>query len=156
VSRAKPHERELNDELQELTAYEVGVYVPRVVFIPKYRKREIYGSLRRNLGEVFRRLAEQKENRIEEGHLQSDHVHMMISIPPKYSVAQVVGYIKGKSAIYIARNFGERRRNFVGQHFWARGYFVSTVGRDEAVIRDYIRQQETEDRRQDQRDLFRE
>ncbi len=156
MSRAKPHERELNDELQELTAYEVGVYVPRVVFIPKYRKREIYGSLRRNLGEVFRRLAEQKENRIEEGHLQSDHVHMMISIPPKYSVAQVVGYIKGKSAIYIARNFGERRRNFVGQHFWARGYFVSTVGRDEAVIRDYIRQQETEDRRQDQRDLFRE
>ncbi len=127
-----------------------------VVFIPKYRKKEIYGSLRRNLGEVFRRLAEQKENRIEEGHLQSDHVHMMISIPPKYSVAQVVGYIKGKSAIYIARNFGERRRNFVGQHFWARGYFVSTVGRDEAVIRDYIRQQETEDRRQDQRDLFRE
>ncbi len=127
-----------------------------VVFIPKYRKKEIYGSLRRNLGEVFRRLAEQKESRIEEGHLQSDHVHMMISIPPKYSVAQVVGYIKGKSAIYIARNFGERRRNFVGQHFWARGYFVSTVGRDEAVIRDYIRQQETEDRRQDQRDLFRE
>jgi putative transposase len=92
-------------------------------------------------------LAEQKENRIEEGHLQSDHVHMMISIQPKYSVGQVVGYIKGKSAIYIARNFGERRRNFVGQHFWARGYFVSTVGRDEAVIRDYIRQQETEDRR---------
>ncbi|MFB3142907.1 MAG: IS200/IS605 family transposase [Acidobacteriota bacterium] len=127
-----------------------------VVFIPKYRKREIYGSLRRNLGEVFRRLAEQKESPIEEGHLQSDHVHMMISIPPKYSVAQIVGYIKGKSAIYIARNFGERRRNFVGQHFWARGYFVSTVGRDEAVIRDYIRQQETEDRRQDQRDLFRE
>jgi len=127
-----------------------------VVFIPKYRKREIYGSLRRNLGEVFRRLAEQKENRIEEGHLQSDHVHMMISIQPKYSVGQVVGYIKGKSAIYIARNFGERRRNFVGQHFWARGYFVSTVGRDEAVIRDYIRQQETEDRRQDQCDLFRE
>jgi len=127
-----------------------------VVTIPKYRKKEIYGSLRRNLGEVFRRLAEQKENRIEEGHLQSDHVHMMISIPPKYSVAQVVGYIKGKSAIYITRNFGERRRNFVGQHFWARGYFVSTVGRDEAVIRDYIRQQETEDRRQDQRDLFRE
>ena len=127
-----------------------------VVFIPKYRKKEIYGSLRRNLGEVFRRLAEQKESPIEEGHLQSDHVHMMISIPPKYSVAQVVGYIKGKSAIYITRNFGERRRNFVGQHFWARGYFVSTVGRDEAVIRDYIRQQETEDRRQDQRDLFRE
>ncbi len=75
---------------------------------------------------------------------------MMISIPPKYSVAQVVGYIKGKSAIHIARHFGERRRNFVGQHFWARGYFVSTVGRDEEVIRRYIQRQENGDRRQDQ------
>ncbi len=79
-----------------------------------------------------------------------DHVHMMISIPPKYSVAQVVGYIQGKSAIHIARHFGERRRNFVGQHFWARGYFVSTVGRDEEVIRRYIQRQENEDRKQDQ------
>ena len=80
----------------------------------------------------------------------ADHVHMMIAIPPKYAVAQVVGYIKGKSAIHIARHFGERRRNFVGQHFWARGYFVSTVGRDEEVIRRYIQRQENEDRRQDQ------
>jgi len=79
-----------------------------------------------------------------------DHVHMMISIPPKYSVAQVIGYIKGKSAIHIARHFGEKRRNFVGQHFWARGYFVSTVGRDEEVIRRYIQRQENEDRTQDQ------
>jgi putative transposase len=79
-----------------------------------------------------------------------DHVHMMISIPPKYSVAQVIGYIKGKSAIHIARTFGERKRNFVGQHFWARGYFVSTVGRDEGVIREYIRRQEQEDKRLDQ------
>ena len=117
-----------------------------VVFIPKYRKKAIYGQLRRELGEVLRRLAERRESRIEEGHLMPDHVHMMISIPPKYSVAQVVGYVKGKSAIHIARNFGERRRNFVGQHFWARGYFVSTVGRDEAVIREYIRHQEAEDR----------
>ena len=84
----------------------------------------------------------------------ADHVHMMISIPPKYSVSQVVGYIKGKSAIHIARNFGERKRNFAGQHFWARGYFVSTVGRDEGVIREYIRHQESEDRRQDQLDLL--
>jgi len=120
------------------------------VFIPKYRRKAIYGQLRRELGEVFRRLARQRESEIEEGHLQVDHVHMMISIPPKYAVAQVVGYIKGKSAIHIARNYGERRRNFVGQHFWARGYFVSTVGRDEAVIREYIRRQEDEDRRQDQ------
>jgi putative transposase len=79
-----------------------------------------------------------------------DHVHMMISIPPKHSVATVIGYIKGKSAIYIARTFSERKRNFVGQHFWARGYFVSTVGRDEAVVREYIRNQEAEDKRSDQ------
>ena len=82
-----------------------------------------------------------------------DHVHMMISIPPKYSVAQVIGYIKGKSAIHIARTYGGRKRNFVGQHFWARGYYVSTVGRDEQVIREYIRTQEQEDARQDQLEL---
>ena len=121
-----------------------------VVFIPKYRKKLIYGELRRHLGQVLRRLAGQKESLIEEGHLLPDHVHVMISIPPKFSVAQVIGYIKGQSAIHIARNFSESRRNFVGQHFWARGYFVSTVGRDEKVIREYIRRQEAEDRRQDQ------
>ena len=121
-----------------------------VVFIPKYRKKRIFGGIRRYLGQVLRKLAEQRESRIEEGHLLPDHVHIMISIPPKYSVAQVVGYIKGKSAIHIAREYGGRKRNFVGQHFWARGYFVTTVGRDEAVIREYIRRQEQEDRRQEQ------
>ena len=121
-----------------------------VVFIPKYRRKVLYGALRRHLGEVFHRLARQKESEIEEGHVMADHVHMMISIPPKYAVAQVVGYIKGKSAIHIARHFGERQRNFVGHHFWARGYFVSTVGRDEEVIRRYIQNQENEDRQQDQ------
>ena len=125
-----------------------------VVFIPKYRKKRIYGEIRRHLGEALRRLAEQRESRIEEGHLRPDHVHMMISIPPKYSVSQVIGYIKGKSAIYIARTFAGRKRNFVGQHFWAWGYFVSTVGRDETVIREYIRQHEAEDRRQDQLGLI--
>jgi putative transposase len=121
-----------------------------VVFIPKCRRKVLYGQLRQHLGEVFHQLARQKESRIEEGHLMSDHVHMMIAIPPKYAVSQVVGYIKGKSAIHVARVYGERRRNFVGQHFWARGYFVSTVGRDEKVIRDYIRSQEKEDERLDQ------
>jgi putative transposase len=125
------------------------------VFIPKCRRKTLYGQLRQYLGEVFRRLAEQKESRIEEGHLMPDHVHMMISIPPKYAVSQVVGYIKGKSAIHLARVYGERKRNFVGQHFWARGYFVSTVGRDEAVIRAYIRAQEQEDRRLDQMEMWR-
>lgn len=104
---------------------------------------------------AIRELAAQKECRVEEGHLMPDHVHMMLSIPPKYSVSQVVGFIKGKSAIHLARVYGERKRNFVGQHFWARGYFVSTVGRDEAVIREYIRNQEKEDERLDQLGLWR-
>jgi putative transposase len=115
----------------------------------------LYVQLRQYLGEVFRKLAEQKESRIEEGHLMSDHVHMMISIPPKYAVSQVVGFIKGKSAIHLARVYGEHRRNFVGQSFWARGYFVSTVGRDEEVIRNYIRNQEQEDHRLEQMNLWR-
>ncbi|OGA56068.1 MAG: transposase [Betaproteobacteria bacterium RIFCSPLOWO2_12_FULL_65_14] len=126
-----------------------------VAFIPKCRRKTLYGELRGHLGEVFRRLAAQKESRVEEGHLMSDHVHMMISIPPKYAVSQVVGYIKGKSAIHLARVYGERKRNFVGQHFWARGYFVPTVGRDEAMIRAYIRAQEDEDKRLDQLMLWR-
>ena len=125
-----------------------------VVFIPKYRKKAIFGQIRWELGEVLRRLAQQKESRIEEGHLMLDHVHMLISIPPKHAVSQVIGYIKGKSAIHIARTYSERKRNFVGQHFWTRGYFVSTVGRDEEVIREYIRHQEDEDRRIHQLNLM--
>lgn len=120
-----------------------------VVFIPKRRRKTLYGELRKYLGDLFRTLAGHRESRVEEGHLMGDHVHMLISIPPKYSVAQVVGYIKGKSAINIARTFMEKKRNFVGQHFWARGYFVSTVGRDETAVRDYIRKQEAEDARLD-------
>ena len=126
-----------------------------VVFIPKCRRRTLYGQLRQHLGEVLRKLATQKESRIEEGHLMSDHVHMMISIPPKYAVSQVIGFIKGKSAIHLARVYGERKRSFVGQHFWARGYFVSTVGRDEEVIRAYIKNQEKEDTRLEQLNLWR-
>jgi putative transposase len=125
-----------------------------VVFIPKCRRRTLYRALRKHLGEVFRRLASQKESRILEGHLMPDHVHMLISIPPKYAVSQVIGYIKGKSAIHLARVYGEKKRNFVGQHFWARGYFVSTVGRDETMIREYIRHQEQEDQRIEQMNLW--
>ncbi len=112
-------------------------------------------QLRQYLGELFRKLAVPKESRIEEGHLMSDHVHMMISIPLKYAVSQVVGFIKGKSATHLARTYGEHRRNFLGQSFWARGYFVSTVGRDEEVIRNYIRNQEEEDQRLEQMNLWR-
>jgi putative transposase len=126
-----------------------------VVFIPKFRRKALYGQLRSHLGEVFRKLAEQRESRVDEGHLLPDHVHMMISISPKYAVSQVAGYIKGKSAIHLAGVYGERRRNYVGQHFWARGYFVSTVGRDETMIREYIRNQEVENQRLDQSNLWR-
>ena len=121
-----------------------------VVFIPKCRRKTLYLELRRHLGDVFRKLAEQKESRIGEGHLLLDHVHMLISIPPKHAVSQVIGFIKGKSAIHLARLYGEKKRNFVGQHFWARGYFVSTVGRDTEVIREYIKKQEEEDKRLEQ------
>lgn len=137
------------DEYESLshTAWDCKYHV---VFIPKCRRKTLYTHLRPHLGEVFRRLAEQKQSRIEEGHLMPDHVHMLIAIPPKYAGSQVIGFIKGKSAIHLARVYGERKRNFVGQHFWARGYFVSTVGRDEAQIRNYIRNQEKEDQRLEQ------
>jgi putative transposase len=124
------------------------------VFIPKYRRKVLSGKLRKHLGTVFKHLAHQKESRIEEGHLMPDHVYMMISIPPKYAVSQVIGFIKGKSAIHLARVHDERNRNFAGQHYWAPGYFVSTVGRDEEVIRDYIKNQEVEDQRLDQLKLW--
>ncbi len=142
------------DEMESLshTKWECKYHV---VFIPKCRRKTLSGELRQHLGEVFRKLAVQKESGIEEGHLLPDHVHMMIAIPPKYAVSQVIGFIKGKSAIHLARVYGERKRNFVGQHFWARGYYVSTVGRDETVIRDYIRNQEQEDKRLDQMNLWR-
>jgi putative transposase len=126
----------------------------QVGFIPKGRRKALSERLRAALGEVFRELARQKESKIEEGHLRPDHVHMLLSIPPKYAVSPVVGYLKGKSAIYIARTFGGKVRNFVGEQFWARGYFVSTVGRDEKGIREYIEQQEAEDKRLEQLAMF--
>jgi putative transposase len=125
-----------------------------IVFIPKYRKKALYGALRQQLGDLLRQLAMQRESRIEEGHLMRDHVHMLVSIPPKYSVSQVVGYMKGKSAIHIARTFMGKPRNFTGESFWARGYFVSTVGRDEQQIREYIKKQDQEDQRIDQQTMF--
>jgi putative transposase len=109
-----------------------------VVFIPKCRRKVLYQGIRQELGTVFRSLAEQWECKVEEGHLMPDHVHMLLSVPPKYSVSNVMGFIKGKSAIHIARVYAGRRRNFVGQHFWARGYWVSTVGKNEAAVREYI------------------
>jgi putative transposase len=124
-----------------------------VVFIPKCRRKVLYQGLRQELGEVFRSLAEQWECKVEEGHLMPDHVHLLLRVPPKYSVSNVVGIIKGKSAIHIARVYAGRRRNFVGQHFWARGYWVSTVGKNEAAVREYIQNQEKEDKRLEQLEL---
>ena len=133
------------------TTYECKYHL---VFISKYRKKRLYLEIRNYLGETFRDLALQKECKVIEGHLMSDHVHMLISIPPKYSVSQIVGFIKGKSAIYIARNFMGKKRNFTGMNFWARGFFVSTAGKDETVIKDYKKNQEEEDKRLDQLELF--
>ena len=121
-----------------------------IVFIPKRRKKVIFGMIRKHLGKVFHELAAQKNCQIVEGHLMPDHVHMCISIPPKYSVSYVVGYIKGKSAISIARRLMGKSRNFTGENFWARGYFVSTVGLDEEMVREYIQHQEKEDEHYDQ------
>jgi len=124
-----------------------------VVWIPKWRKRVLYGELRKELGQILRGLAMRKESEVMEGTLKADHVHMVISIPPKYSVSQVVGYVKGKSAIWVARTTG-KNRNFVGQNFWARGYCVSTVGLDEETIREYVRSQEEADKKFDQLKMF--
>ena len=124
-----------------------------VVFIPKCRRKVLYQGIRQELGTVFRSLAEQWECKVEEGHLMPDHVHMLLSVPPKYSVSNVMGFIKGKSAIHIARVYAGRRRNFFGQHFWARGYWVSTIGKNEAAVRQYIQNQEKEDKRLEQLEM---
>lgn len=113
-----------------------------LIFVPKYRKKVLHGKIRQYLGPVFHELAKQKDCKILEGHMVQDHVHMLISIPPKYAVSQIVGYIKGKSAIAVARQFSGRKRNFNGESFWARGYAVSTVGYEELKIREYIKNQE--------------
>ncbi len=129
-----------------------------IVWIPKYRKKQLFGDLRRELGAVPVHAAQHRESEILEGRMVVDHVHILISISPKYAVSQVVGYIKGTQevpgAIHIARTYMGRQRDFTGEHFWARGYYVSAVGVDEAALRQYIQQQETEDHRLDQLDLF--
>ena len=125
-----------------------------VVWIPKYRRKVLYGQLRRHFGDLLHGLVRQKESQILEGHLCRDHIHVLISVPPKYSVSQVVGYLKGKSAIHIARTYLGQRRNFNGMHFWARGFFVSTVGADEETVRNYIQTQEKDDQRLDQLGMF--
>ena len=133
------------------TAWECKYHV---VWIPKYRKKLLYGKLRKHLGTFLKDLARQKDSEILEGHLMADHIHILISIPPKHAISTVIGFMKGKSAIHIARTYVGQRKNFTGQNFWARGYFVSTVGMDEETIREYIKKQDKEDQRIDQLDIF--
>lgn len=144
----------INTDVQRLqhTLWECKYHI---VFIPKYRKKQFFGQIRKDLGRAMKELARQKGCSIEQGHVMPDHIHMLISVPPKYSVSNVIGYIKGKSAIYIARHYKGKKRNFAGERFWARGYFVSTVGRDEEVIKTYIKEQEKVDKDSEQIPLFR-
>jgi putative transposase len=117
-----------------------------VVFVPKYRRKVMFGEIRQFLGPIFHELARQKECRIIEGHLMPDHVHLCIEIPPKYAVSSVIGFLKGKSAIAIARQFRGKQSNFTGEHFWARGYAVSTVGFELETVKRYIREQDIADK----------
>ena len=121
-----------------------------VVILPKYRKKTLYGSLRRQIGEILRQLCRQKSIDLVEGKAMSDHVHMLLSVPPRYSIAMVVGYLKGKSAIRIHRDLSHVKGTLFGRSFWARGYCVSTVGFDESSIRRYIRDQEQHQQDQEQ------
>jgi len=120
------------------------------VFVPKRRKRVLYGKIRKYLKGVFHELAKQKSCEIISGYMAKDHVHMCISIPPKYAISEVIGYLKGKSAIAVARQFGGRQRNFSGENLWARGYAVSTVGFELAKVKEYIEQQEKIDGEQEE------
>ena len=121
-----------------------------VVFVPKYRKKSIYGVLRKDIGGILRELCRQHKVELLEGNALRDHIHMLLMIPPKFSVANTIGFLKGKSAIRIFRDYLQVKRNFTGRHFWARGYCVSTVGLDEQMIREYIKNQELEEKRQEQ------
>ena len=122
-----------------------------IVFVPKYRKKVIFGQLRKGIGQILRAaLCRQRGVELVEGHAMGDHVHMCLSIPPKFSISNTVGFLKGKSAIQIHRKYLGKQRNFTGFHFWAKGYCVSTVGLDEDLIREYIRNQEEEEKRLDQ------
>jgi putative transposase len=120
-----------------------------VVIVPKYRRKALFGHVRKRLGNIFRQLCRQKEIELVEGHALLDHVHRVLSIPPKLSVAMAVGYLKGKSAIQIHREALNVKQGFTGKHFWSRGYCVSTVGLDEQMIRAYVKNQEDLDRQED-------
>ena len=112
-----------------------------VVIVPKYRRKIIFGRTRRQIGQILRQLCRQKGVELVEGNATMDHIHLVLSVPPKYSIAMLIGYLKGKSAIQIHRQQEGVKRGFTGKHFWSRGYCVSTVGLDEEMIREYVKHQ---------------
>jgi len=126
-----------------------------VVILPKYRRKVLYGRMRRGVGQILRDLCRQKDIELVEGKAMPDHVHMLLSVPPRYSIAMTIGYLKGKSATRIHRELLHTKGTLFGRSFWARGYCVSTVGLDEGQVRRYIREQEKlqRDRDQDQGEL---
>jgi len=124
-----------------------------VVIVPKYRKKALFGRVRGEIGKIIRQLCQQKEVELIEGHAMPDHLHLVLSVPPKYSIAMIVGYLKGKSAIHIHRKMHVVKQGFTGKHFWSRGYCVSTVGLDEATIREYVKNQDELDRKQEEFDF---
>lgn len=140
------HQKNIMSNLYQSLSHSKWNCKYHVIFVPKKRRKIIYGGLREELKKIFHELARQKESKIIEGNLCKDHVHMCIEIPPKYQVASVIGFLKGKSAIAIARSQGQKQ-NFGGAKFWARGYAVSTVGFDEEIVRKYIKDQDNNDGR---------
>ena len=144
MSTSPRHQNTMSDLYQSLshTKWDCKYHV---VFVPKRRRKVLFGNIRRALGPIFHALAKQKECEIMEGHVMPDHIHMLISIPPKFAVSSIIGFLKGKSAITIARQFSGKQRNFMGEHFWARGYGVSTVGFNAEQVQKYIRDQEERD-----------
>ena len=127
-----------------------------IVIAPKYRRQIIYGKIKQDIGQMLRKLCEYKGIEIHEAEACKDHIHMLVSIPPKYSVSQIMGYLKGKSSLMIYEKYANLKYKYGNRHFWARGYYVSTVGKDETTVREYIKQQEQEDRRLDQLNMFEE
>ena len=151
LPRKAPREisgRKCHARMAKFSPCEMGVQISRCN-CPKYRRKVLFGQVRRQIGEIIRQLCRQKQVEIIEGHAMPDHIHLVLSVPPKYSIAMLIGYIKGKSAIQIHRQLQSVKRGFTGKHFWSRGYCVSTVGLDEEMIREYVKHQNQLDRQEE-------
>ena len=138
--------------MKESLAHTVWECKYHIVWVPKRRRKVIFGKLRREIGTIIRKLCKYKGIELMEGNTGADHIHILVSIPPKYSVATITGYLKGKSAMIVFEKYSNLRKNFKGHNFWARGYYVSTVGLDEARVRKYIQEQENNETIEDKYD----